>query len=377
MRWLSLLMLPMALCAGLSCTPDAPQSNARAEGSPALIKNQPNHGATAAATPAPSPNRPINASAAAPSGNTEAAPVPPKGAQYTIFCRDFPGPSHVDFANQAKAELMRNTKLRGWYVLHLEDHSSLMYGYYKSQDDPAARADRATIERLTDQLSNRLFPNCIVMPIDAPDPSAPPEWNLGNLRRDQSDTQHYWSLQIAAFRDNPQRKQAAIEMVRELRSQGTEAYYYHGKDNDSVSIVCVGCWPMEALKRQDSANAEAASPNPDEKVLVSPSPMPDNVRRKYKAEGITVVQTQVEVVDPKMRDTMNAFPQHFVNYQAEGVQVAGKIVPKPSAIVPIPVKESSALSANGSAPPPPPDAVRALSPDPSRGAGTGRLKGIK
>src|SRR5205814_2212659 len=116
--------------------------------------NQPaNHGA-AAAVPAPSPNRPISASAAAPTNNTEAAPVPPKGAQYTIFCRDFPGPSHVDFANQAKSELMHNTKLRGWYVLHLEDHSSLMYGYYKSMDDPSARADRATIERLTDQLSN-------------------------------------------------------------------------------------------------------------------------------------------------------------------------------------------------------------------------------
>lgn len=372
MRWLSLLMLPLLCVVVSSCGPDQPQPSAQSDGAREVVKSDsPAHSGTAAA-----PNRPIKASAA-PSSAAEQAPVPPKGAQYTIFCRDFPGPMHVDYANQAKSELLKSTKLRGWYVLHLEDHSSLMYGYYKSIDDKAAKADRAAIEQITDAVGNRVFKSCIVLPIDAPDPSAPSDWNLANLRQSESDTQHYWSLQIAAFRDNPQRKQAAVEMVRELRSQGTEAYYYQG---ETVSSVHVGCWPISALKKQDAAVAAPGNPNPDQKVFVSPVPMPKNILRQYAQQGITVMQPEIEVVDPSMQEMMNKFPQHFVNYEAEGVQVNGKTVPKPSAIVPIPVKKSTMLTADPAAPPPSADTVRALSPssgNTSGSTGTGRLKGVK
>jgi hypothetical protein len=371
MRWLSLLLLPLLCGVVSSCGPDQPQPGAQSDGAREVVKND-----TPRNTAAASSNRPINASAAAPAAsNAEPAPIPPKGAQYTIFCRDFPGPMHVDYSNQAKSELLKSTKLRGWYVLHLEDHSSLMYGYYKSIDEKSAKADRAAIEQITDAVGNRVFKSCIVLPIDAPDPSAPPDWNLANLRQNESDTQHYWSLQIAAFRDNPQRKQAAVQMVKELRDQGVQSYYYHG---ESVSSVCVGCWPMSALKKQDAAVAAAGNPNPDQKVFVSPVPMPKNILRQYAQQGITVVQPEIEVVDPSMQEMMNRFPQHFVNYEPEPLQVNGKPMPKPSAIVPIPVKKNSMLSADPAAPPPSADTMRALSPNSGAGStGTGRLKGVK
>ena len=90
------------------------------------------------------------------------------------------------------------------------------------------------------------------------------------------------------------------------------------------------------------------------------------------------MQPEIVVTDPSMKQMMDRFPQHFVNYEAEGVEVNGKKVPKPSAIVPVPLRKSSALTAD-SAPnvPPSREAVRALAPDANTGAGTGRLKGVK
>jgi len=373
MRWLSLssLMLLSLLVGPLSCGPEASQPAPRQDAGLEQLKHEVAQPPTAAAAP----SRPITASAAAPSNPPEPPPVVPKGARFTIFCRDFVGPTHVEYANQAKTELIKNSRMRGWYVLHLEDHSSLMYGYYKSLDDAVAKTDRAAIERLADNVGNKLFPKCFVVPIDAPDPTAPAEWNLANLRSSEDDKQHYWSLQIAAFRDNPQRKQAAVEMVRELRTQGVEAYYYQG---ETVSSVHVGCWPMNALKKQDASAAAPANSNPDQRVFVSPVPMPDNILRQYAQQGITVVQPEIVVTDPSMKQMMDRFPQHFVNYEAEGVEVNGKKVPKPSAIVPVPLRKSSALTAD-SAPnvPPSREAVRALAPDANTGAGTGRLKGVK
>jgi hypothetical protein len=279
---------------------------------------------------------------------------------------------------------MKQTRLRGWYVLHLDDHSSLMYGYYKTMDESAIKSDRAAIEKLTDSLGNRLFPTSIVMPIDAPDPTAPAEWNLANLRQDSADVSHFWSLQVVAYKDSPERKSAAVETVKAWRAQGVEAYYYHGP---SVSSVCVGCWPMNAVRESQMPLQGAAA---DDRIMMAPArvvrdpgqdkgAIPDNMLRQYHQKDVTVKQPELQVVDPKMRKAMADYPQHFVNGAPESTQVNGKVVPKSSFLVEVPARQSSILSAAPApnAPPPAPETVKALSPDSRTGTGTGRLKGVK
>src|SRR5438034_5585313 len=65
----------------------------------------------------------------------EREPAPPKDAQWTIYCLSVSGINHVAQTNQLKADLMRTTSLRGWYVVHQEDHSVLYYGYYRTFKD--------------------------------------------------------------------------------------------------------------------------------------------------------------------------------------------------------------------------------------------------
>ena len=71
-----------------------------------------------------------------------------------------------------------------------------------------------TIQSMADQSGNPLFPHSFFVEVTTPDPQAPAEWNLANANG-------YWSLQIAAYKDSPKRKQYAVEAVRERdRSHG-------------------------------------------------------------------------------------------------------------------------------------------------------------
>src|SRR5262249_41018415 len=150
----------------------------------------------------------------APKAAPQASPVPPKDAQFTLYCDDYTGPSHVLLANRAKSELASSSGMRGWYIIHQEDHSTLFYGYYKDPADAGAHRDRAAIVALHDSFGNAVFRNVLLVPVDAPDPVAPPEWNLANLRKGEDDTKHFWTIQIGAYQGSPQRKQAAVEAVK-------------------------------------------------------------------------------------------------------------------------------------------------------------------
>ena len=344
------------------------------------------------------------AASAAPAGGAAAVaaeppPVPPKGAQYTLFCHDITGPAHVDMANRVKADLLKSSGLRSWYVIHQEDRSTLFYGYYKADNDPAAAADRKKIESLQDKVGNRLFRSAVVVPIDAPDPTAPPEWNLANLRRSRDDNQHFWTLQIAAYKDSPERKKYAVEAVRDARAGGVEAYYFHGK---SVSSVCIGCWPLKSV-RETATPVQAAAP--EEQVMITPprlrvggetdqrEQIPAKLATELRRKNVTVKQPELQVVDPKMLATMQKYPQHFVNGMPEGVPGPNnQTVPKASFLVEVPPMDASALAggpapmgADGAAgttgapaPPVPMDAIRPANSGKASpaGPGTGRLKSV-
>jgi hypothetical protein len=271
-----------------------------------------------------------------------ASPAPPKDAQWTIYCVSLKGATHVEQMNQLKADLMRTTGLRGWYVVHLEDHSALYYGYYRSfkdKKDPAEAArlqkDQKSIQAIVDQSGNKPFRDAMPMLIAAPDPVAPPEWDLRNAKG-------YWSLQIAAYEGSPQRKQAAVDAVREARQQGIEAYYYHGQ---SVSSVCIGAWPENAVKKQDSDQAETSDPTQPMLVLGPGTDVLGNqtkgLREKSSGERVHVVEERVEIADPTLEAARKKYPHHIVNGSEEVISFKrpdGTVVDqqKPSLLVLIP-----------------------------------------
>jgi len=188
-------------------------------------------------------------------------------------------------------------------------------------------------------------------------------------------------VQIMAFKDNPLRKQAAVDAVKDFRGKGVEAYYYHG---DTISSVCIGAWPRQAIKEQESVTGQAT--NEDDTVLVSNVPLPARYKnaRMRTADGKKIVAyaQRVEVADPSLQATFDKYPDHAVNYEfqsrkvklADGSQVD---MPTPSFLVVIPRAQPSALSGNGlQATTPPTTPATPWRASDNVPAGAGRLRGL-
>ena len=97
------------------------------------------------------------------------APTPPPDAQWTLFCCTVSGDGHVERARKMKQDLLRNTDLREWYLVHGQAESTLYYGFYRSINDESndaaesrrAQADRQTVDALADAAGRRPFRNCM------------------------------------------------------------------------------------------------------------------------------------------------------------------------------------------------------------------------
>jgi hypothetical protein len=302
--------------------------------------------------------------------------VPPRDAQFTLVCKVIPAPGNVERAKQLKDELIQGTAMKGWYVSHAEGQSTLYYGYYKTLEDPRYKADRDRIIRLQDRVGNRLFAGAMPGPINAPDPTAPPEFNLLNAKG-------FWSLQIAAY-EGAGRKEAAVEAVREARKMGVEAYYHHGPN---VSAICIGSWPEEAIRKQELDGGGGVDVRDQERPLLVLGPgteIPDPIKQQYSRDlidkdtgrRVQVLEQKVEVIDPTFRAAMEKYPAHSVNGLEQVTEVTDKAtgkkynVPKPSMIVPIP-HTASLLQSDPKA-----NTPNLLAPVPSAPRGSGKLRSV-
>jgi hypothetical protein len=238
----------------------------------------------------------------------EEMPTPPAGAMYTIFCQAYQGPDHQVVARRARDLLRANTTMGKWYVVHGADQSTLYYGFYRSVDrgdgdDPAeaqrAIADLNAIRTLHDKYGNRLFPASLPVSINSPNPDANPAWDI-------TKTGAYWSLCIATYKDVPDRKQQAVNAVKEARAQGIDAYYYHG---DQASDVCIGAWPKAAAAEIDVADQ---NPDPTKSLVVTQTPMSDEAKKGLDP-NVQAVAPQVDPVDPSMIAAIAQWPAHAVN----------------------------------------------------------------
>jgi hypothetical protein len=311
-------------------------------------------------------------------GDKSTANAPPADAQWTLYCAAVDGPGHIEQANSVKAQLIKLTGdqgLRNWYVIHQDTQSVLYYGFYRTIDDPKdkketqrAQADRQRIAALTDQQGNKLFKHVFFVQVNAPDPTAPPEWNLCNA-------DGYWSLEIAAYKDSPHRKEAAVESVRAARAQGIQAYYYHG---DSISSVCIGAWPKSAVRDGDDAVEAPASA---QEVIVLPHAIPGMDQMQFRSretgERIRTVAPESKIIDPSLQAMMAKYPTHSVNglvMENKVKQQDGsfKTVQDPSFVVKIPHPEASILTQSDE-----PPAPQLLNPTGAQSTpGEGKLKSI-
>jgi hypothetical protein len=328
------------------------------------------------APPAPASDQPSVSPAspratAQPAAVAEVGPNIPKDARWTIFCQAIGGPDHVLRGKARRDYLMQVTKLRDWHIVHEEQETTIYYGFYKEIDekiDPreAARkqADLKAVLALVDpQTGGRMFRAAFVTPLGSADPIAPPEWNLLNAKGDA-----YYTLEICVYKDSPERKQAAVDSVREARKQGVEAYYYHGPTSSSV---CVGLFPQSAVRvvresSRSNGSASGGAGHPGAVVGVAGMDIPDAAKGR---DDVEVVQDKTEIVDPKLNETIGNFPYHTLNgYGARMVAdpKTGTInrVHSPSVVVKVPrMKDGLAQPTAAAKEPKIPQIVQPVVPD--------------
>lgn len=328
MRILAVLLTGAIALSGISCGGTTPPP-----GDSANALNNPDANATAAVNPT-TPDATPRRVASAPRLEGDA---PPKDARYTLFCQVVRGPEHVIRATQLKEDLIRRTGLRTWHLLHTDAQSMLYFGYYRSFDDrdhdPAevarAQADLRRINELKDAGGERLFRTALFVSIDEPDPEAPAQWDLA-----KAGPNAYWSLQVGAYRGSPDRKQYAVDAVRAMRAHGIKAFYFHG---ESISSVCVGVWPREAIKEQESHDARSDDPNA---VLLVANDKLDGLNADlYDREGhkLVVEAPKLEVTDPTLAQAIRDFPNHAINGEVLGKRGKnGVLIPDASFLVTVP-----------------------------------------
>lgn len=302
-------------------------------------------------------------------------PIPPAGAQWTVYCATYSGAGHVLRAQQMREMLLQNSGLRDWYIVVADDHSTLYYGFYKAIEEEVdrreaarAKADHRKIQGLLDLATRRpLFRGSFLVSLETDNPPAPPEWDLRNAKG-------YWSLEIAAYKDSPERKQYAVDAVKEFRARGIEAYYYHGP---VISSVCIGAWAEDAVKRQEAGSARTIDPTQTILVTDGSLPVPPDLR-DARGNPIKVMQPVIEVLDPTMKKAMEDYPRHAVNgfEQKRRIRNArNEIVERydPSFLVLIPQDEKAA-GAGRAVEVEPPFPASVVNPQPTPPQGEGRLR---
>ncbi len=258
-----------------------------------------------------------NSSLTAKANASNATAIPAADMQITLYCYPVTGIDHVAQSKLLKDQVTTQTGLSGFYIVHNETDSVLYHGYYKDfmsgrnpQEKARAEADRQKIVKVTDRRGDQPFRGATFVNIDTPEPEGPAEWNLANTPIDRM-----WSWQIAAYVESPLRKQYAVDAVREARAQGIEAYYYHG---ENISSVCIGAFPAEALKAQDSEVQNRAM-NSDRPLVVLPMPLPAGIKndgyiiQDGKRVQADIVVARAEVLDPKLLEIQRMYPLHLVN----------------------------------------------------------------
>lgn len=310
-------------------------------------------------------------------------PLPSGSGMFTLSVKSVRTVNHVAEAKRLKDRIAKISGLQGFYVVSGESESVIYYGSYQSIDAASgseaqrAQSDRQTLSALHDETGARFFDQVYFMPVVQPDPAAPAEWDLKNAKG-------FYTLEIAVYKGDSRRKQAAVDSVAEARKQGIEAYFYHG---EVMSSVCIGTWPQEAVSITGGGDTTA---RPNQGVIVLPFNSDKGGGEIIDEHGErmkVVAPPRVEILDPTLRSRMLEYKDYAVNGEVRMVQrkvtATGEVqvVPSQSSkLVQIPrdslvTQMSRAAGQNGSGPASQSPVMSA--PTGQSTPGSGKLQGIK
>lgn len=313
-----------------------------------------------------------------------AADEVPKDALWTIYCRSFSGATRAQEAKSVKDSMIRSTGMKQWHVIHLNDESTLYYGFYRGveldSDDAKARKDgqRAqedlkAIRSMEDADRQKVFAMVGFVPIPQLGNEGPREWDLRNLPADK-----YWTLFVGIYKDNPDRKKAAVQAVKALRDDGKEAYYLHAATS---SLICIGSWPRGAIKDQQTDDAAAADRN--DEVMALNVPLPANMPREFltpEGKKVRVFAPSIEVKDPSLQSAMDRYPDFLTNGQWLGRETRdaktgkAKVIGHQSQLLIIPREVNTPQKADSGVQ----DALRLVQPAPAVAPpGSGSLRSLE
>lgn len=182
---------------------------------------------------------------------------------WQILCGRFDGPDRTRTADDLGKALGRVSGLSPARVrvLHEESASVISYGPYQigRGGDGQVRLSRE-IKRDLDLIrrlsvgSQYPFLQAVMQRAPSSEVTGPPEWDLRNCPG-------VLSLQIGIFFDTAgfhEHREAAVEWVKDLRSRGQEAYYFHDEETGR-STVTVGSFDRSAIVRSNEAPSKYAT----------------------------------------------------------------------------------------------------------------------
>ncbi|MGP1345670.1 MAG: hypothetical protein ACTS3F_03255 [Phycisphaerales bacterium] len=163
--------------------------------------------------------------------------------------------AHMEAQRLRLSELLGRRDVR---VSRQRSGWAVVLGSYQRADDPGAQRDLAFVKEFRTDDGRRPFARAFLMP-PGQRPAEPgsvlpgvsgsnEEWNLATVK-ERRGIKAAFTLQVGVFEsvDRPQAMRAAENWVRELRKNGEEAFYYHGRHASMVAIGVFGREDWDAL----------------------------------------------------------------------------------------------------------------------------------
>lgn len=235
-----------------------------------------------------------------------------KGGAYTVLLFTHEGADHIAEADGHKTRAAEATGWDGLFVIHKEKTSSLYRGRYKTRT-AATRNLKKAKKFVSPKTRAHIYTRAMVVPLPGKD-QGPAEWNLKNAPAGMK-----WSIKVGIYYDIPARnyfgrKGEAVEVCKQLRQRGEEAYYFHGPMRSGVFI---GAFPPSSAK-----------------MVQTESIHPQSGHRSYKADFI--------VHDQRIKRILKDYPDLVVCGAGETTTVYDRKTKKvrkikqPSSVVIIP-----------------------------------------
>ena len=185
-------------------------------------------------------------------------------ARFTILVAQYDGPGSLAQAQEVQQRARQVLGSDDVWLGRDGTAVAVHYGHFdKNTPRSPAQREWERVKAVYDRLGVGPYQFTYVKELPTPDPPAPPAWSL--LNQDCA-----YSLEVAAFFNVPDkefydRKASAVQAVKNLRDQGEQAFFVHGRNQ---SRVYVGCYGPNAVGRDAQGNTQL-------------SPLVEAVRKKY------------------------------------------------------------------------------------------------